>query len=189
MKEDHAVGVRWAGILAIVLNAGLVSALWLWSFLEFRSLPGSIPIHFGLAGRPDRWVERTWGSWLLIPGTALGISALVGIIGLVVAQVGAASGRWLNVPAKKVFLRLPPSDQTAILRASAPLFGWVVLPMNLLLIYIQWSIAEVARLHRPGLGVGFLAAGVLLVPAIAILPVIRLRRRILDLAKERGIEK
>jgi uncharacterized membrane protein len=53
------------------------AAGWLWT--HFDELPQRFPVHWGISGRPDRWVEKSWQA--VIAPSAVGAGVLVLILG------------------------------------------------------------------------------------------------------------
>lgn len=47
------------------MPAVLIALGYLFSAVVYPRLPEEIPIHWGLSGEPDRWVDQTWGALLL----------------------------------------------------------------------------------------------------------------------------
>jgi uncharacterized membrane protein len=54
------------GLNILLILAMLGFALWAWP-----RLPGRIPAHFGIDGRPDAWTGKGISSWFALPGVAV----------------------------------------------------------------------------------------------------------------------
>jgi len=83
------------------------------------ALPERVPMHFDLTGRADRWVERSWLAWFVLPG--LGTAMTLGFALALprwIRRLAAENSSYLNVPRKRDFARLAPD---ARLRAIAPM--------------------------------------------------------------------
>jgi uncharacterized membrane protein len=107
--------VRISAALALCALAELwLVAIWLWP-----GLPERIPMHFDLAGTPDREVERTLLNWFLLPGfgTALGLLFAFALPAWI-RGLAARNSPHLNVPRKRDFAALSPE---ARVRAVAPM--------------------------------------------------------------------
>ena len=181
MKSAHA----WAAHLC---NGIVIGGFFAFAVLTFDALPDAFPMHYALDGKPDRWVEKTWGSWLMLPVVSVGLTAFLYGIAVFVSAWGPRHPRWINVPAKKVYLRLPPEDQVRIIRSSIWALAWVAVPMNTLMFYCQWIGLQVAHKQREGLGLPFWLLILLVVPGFALLPVFGVRKLVLDAAEARGID-
>lgn len=72
---EAAPSAPWPRTWAHPVNAFLLGSLWIASAAVFASLPDRIPMHFGLGGTPDRWADRTLGSWMALPIIASGQAA------------------------------------------------------------------------------------------------------------------
>ena len=68
---------RGAGFLAHLANFLLLMAMWGLALWAYDALPDTIPVHFDAAGAPDRIVPRTYTSWLMLPGSAAGMTVLL----------------------------------------------------------------------------------------------------------------
>ena len=165
----------WAHLVNVLLVGMLIS----YSVVVYGSLPDRIPAHFDISGEPDRWVETTWGSWLLLPAIAAGVTIFFYLIGLLVRRLGARHPRWINVPAKKAFLKLEPSQREQVMREVAALLHWFVVPLNALMLYSQWVTARIALGELSRLPGAVLFAVLVGVPIIVVVYVIRIRRQIL----------
>lgn len=100
MSRRTIVGLN---VALLLVHLGLAVAVW-------DTLPSRIPIHFTASGRVDGWASLTWFSWLgpwLISASSI----------LLLYGVGRAAARmpelW-NIPEKKRFLALPPTERAAI---------------------------------------------------------------------------
>ncbi len=181
MKSSHA----WAAHLC---NLSLLGGFFAFALLTFESVPPSFPMHYGLDGTPDRWVETTWGSWLILPAISALLTAFLYAIAIFISVWGPRHPRWINVPAKKIFLQLPPEEQAVIIRTSSWALPWVAVPLNLLLFYTQWIGLQVAFDRKAGLDLPYWLLALLAVPAFAIVPLLGIRKNVLEAARRHGIE-
>lgn len=151
-----------AAVPAHVLNLVLLAVFFGYSLLVYEGLPGRLPVHYDIRGVPDRWEEKAWLAWLTLPLLSLGVTAFFYLLSPLVLWFAPRYPRWVNVPAKKVFLALPPEDQAIVARAVAAILFWFCVPMNALFLYLQWGGVRVAREewdHLPLWGMGiFLVA-------------------------------
>lgn len=73
LRDRLTLGLLFGGLL---LNLGF----WLWLIVIYRSIPQFVPLHFDVAGNPDRIVPRsevfvlpTIGSLVYLANTAVGV--------------------------------------------------------------------------------------------------------------------
>ncbi|HET8538834.1 MAG TPA: DUF1648 domain-containing protein [Anaeromyxobacter sp.] len=92
--------------------------------------PARIPLHFDLAGVPDRWGDRSWGNTLAVPLVGLAITALI-YAGARIVGWARRHPELLDLPDKKAFLALPPDLQEPIWRQMKALFYWLAVPQTL----------------------------------------------------------
>ncbi|MFH1763609.1 MAG: DUF1648 domain-containing protein [Gemmatimonadota bacterium] len=85
--------VNWVLILGFV-----AAALWAWP-----RLPDQIPTHFGADGLADAWGKRTFGSWFMIPGIALLLTAGMGWFRRMIPRRPG----WVNLPDRTMLADLP----------------------------------------------------------------------------------
>lgn len=125
-------------VLSMLAVWGL--AAWLWP-----GLPERVPIHFDLAGNPDRWAAKSWWSWFALPalGTALGAG-----LGLFVpwwmVRLARANSPWLNVPWRERFRALPTEARVRAVQGPAPWFAALAICVQVLLGWIAYGSARVA---------------------------------------------
>ncbi len=63
--------------VAHALNALSVLGTFAVAILGHAGQPDRVPVHFDLAGIPNRWVDKSWGNTLAVPLLALGTTALI----------------------------------------------------------------------------------------------------------------
>lgn len=116
---------------AHAVNVLLLVATFATAIARHASQPGRIPLHFDLAGLPDRWGEKSWGTTLAVPLVAVGLTALV-YAGAWIVGWARRNPAMLNLPDKAAFLALPPSLQEPIWRQLRAMFFWLAVPETLL---------------------------------------------------------
>jgi uncharacterized membrane protein len=90
---------RFFGFVNWVLILGMVAAaLWAWP-----RLPDQIPTHFGANGQAVAWGAKTLGSWFMIPGIALFLTAGMGWFRSMMPRRPG----WVNLPDKTRLAELP----------------------------------------------------------------------------------
>jgi len=124
-----------------VANAALALGLLIASIYVYPDLPDRIPLHFGVDGTPDRWGDRSLGSWLLLPLIGLGMHALMyGLSAFIVRKP-----KLVNMPDKKKLLELPPHLQKWVLGGIAQMMylsALTLLVMFSVLQYAMWRTAH-----------------------------------------------
>jgi hypothetical protein len=125
---NDAMEVR-AVRVAHAINALVVLATFAAAILGHRQQPDRVPVHFDLAGSPDRWAHKSWNNTLAVPLLSLATTAFI--------YVSAQVMRWarrhpaiLNLPDKEAFLALPPELQDPIWRQMKALIYWVAVPVT-----------------------------------------------------------
>ncbi len=123
-----------ANLVLLLLTAFFVNA-------SYHRLPERIPMHFDMAGRPDRWSGRVSIIMLVvIPFVLTGIFYL--LIRLV-PRFGA-NPRYLNIPRKAEFLRLPPEKQDVYWALYKEFFAGLAAALNLLFYLIIRATVQIA---------------------------------------------
>lgn len=119
-------------IAAIVLLLVLVGG----SIAAWPSLPGQIPTHFGLTGRPDSYATKSITSWFVLP--------LIGV--LTWALVAASSyfaikhPQLLNIPEKQAYIDLPEENRPPVARHIRDLLDAVGVHILLVFGIIQFGV-------------------------------------------------
>lgn len=153
--------MRFAARITTILLAGL----WLGSLVAWPHLPARMPIHFGINGRADHWVETSLLAWFGLPLLALAL-----VLG------NAALVRWLprrpelfNHPDKQRFLALPAPYRAPVIRRMQEFLHWISVQVVLLFGLIQVAILRTALGATSST---FMVA--VLVLAVAVLPMLLL---------------
>lgn len=138
---------------ARVLNLAALVGLAGWSAWAYPSLPATYPIHFDLAGRPDRWAEKGPWLWAGLPLVALVLSALLHSTRAIARRTPAL----LNVPRKDLYLELDATARERVLDRVAGFLDVTALLTTLLLWGIQaivWHTARTGSVWSEGLLTG-----------------------------------
>jgi uncharacterized membrane protein len=120
--------------LAHLLNILVILALFIYAAATYAGLPERIPVHFTESGFPDRWADKSWGNWLLLPLVALGLTCLFYATTYLV-DLAKKHPRWLSLPGKKEFLALPEEKQAPVWRRMKSMLYWTAVPMNMMILY------------------------------------------------------
>jgi uncharacterized membrane protein len=138
MTEQPSPGsLRTPGM---VVTAAVTGAIWLghavFARLAVSWLPARYPVHFNIAGQPDRWAERGGVEWYLLV-------LLGGVVGLALTMLGLyfhkLPVRRINMPDKQRLLALSPERRAPVLRVAA----WMVLLLALLVVTLFASLQVV----------------------------------------------
>jgi uncharacterized membrane protein len=121
-------------LVLIALMGGYVASV-------YPRLPGRIPIHFNMAGEPDRWSGR--GGLVLLPVLAVLMTAGLYLV-IRLTPKWAANPRYLNIPHKAEFLRLPAEKQAAYWNLYKEFFAALAAAMNLLFYLIVRATVRIA---------------------------------------------
>ncbi len=95
----------------------------------YSGLPERIPIHFDFAGHPDRWGGRS--SFVLLAGIAWGMTLLFYILCRSLPRLGR-NARYLNIPHKEEFLKLPEDKRMIYWSLLAEFLSGLMVGLNLL---------------------------------------------------------
>ncbi|MGY1722991.1 DUF1648 domain-containing protein [Blastococcus sp. SYSU DS0533] len=145
---------RWWFLGGAVSSA----AAWGWSLVR---LPDRVPVHFGGAGDPDRWVGRAealWTSGLLAVGMALLFAGLVRL-------VHRAPAHLFNVPPPEHWKR--PEHLPHLRALVADDLWWIGAWTLLLIAAVQVLVVRAAQLADPRLdGWAFAVLGLYLLAVL-----------------------
>lgn len=126
--------------LEIAAAVGIL-AIALFLFQSWASLPPTIPVHFGLTGKPDAWGSKQI-LWILL--------ALVVVLYLGLTVVNRFPHTF-NYP-------YPITEQNALrqYQLALGLMGWMKADLIWLFAFIEWQMLQVGLGASQGLGVAFL---------------------------------
>ena len=125
-----------------LLNLTLLLLMGMAVTSAFPRLPARVPMHFDLAGRPDRWSGRS-GLVVLVVMAAVMTGLLYLIIRL--TPKWAVNPRYLNIPRKEEFLRLPAEKQAAYWAVYREFFAGLAVAVNLLFYLILRGTIRIAE--------------------------------------------
>lgn len=124
------------GMAALTALTGL--ALW-------TILPDRFPTHFDLAGRPDRFADRSSLEFFLLPVLSLVLTALLLGITRWIGRLADAHPDWINVPNKERFLALAPAQRRLAMEPARIALSWIAVHLNGLFLYILIGTERVAN--------------------------------------------
>lgn len=143
-----------------LLNLALLGMMGMTVAAALPRLPDRIPMHFDFAGRPDRWSGRS-GLLVLVALAVVMTGVLYVIIGL--TSRWARNPRYLNIPHKAEFLRLPAEKQAAYWTVYKEFFAGLAAAVNLLFMLILRGTVRIAE------GSASLLPFKLMVPALVVM--------------------
>lgn len=126
--------MRSKGIFA--LNLALIAAAIIASVALWGMLPEQVPIHFNLSGEPDRWVERSFFSWYVLPLVALGVVVFF----LALIRLATRNPKLWNVPNPKLWLALSPEQREPVVEIFRRFMGWTSLRVSIIMIIVQAAV-------------------------------------------------
>lgn len=187
--DDHTSGIdserprstyRKLAVAALLASILTLAGLWMLAAILWHGLPDRFPVHFNLKGEPDGFVRKEYANWYMLPLTGAGTTALLLGLTFVIRPFTRGEAKWLNVPRKKDFLKLPPEARE---RALAPLYALIwgsPAPVNLVFTYVVSGMYSVATKRTAGLSMIPMIVGLALVFAWTGLGIMGLRRAIID---------
>ncbi|MCK5945340.1 MAG: DUF1648 domain-containing protein [Planctomycetes bacterium] len=135
-------------VLAMLSVWGL--AAWFWP-----ELPERIPMHFDMAGDPDRFADKSVWSWFLMPtlGTVLTIGVGLLLPGWI-RSMAASNSALLNMPDRRRFRALPTEARLRVVEHTMLPLRILALLLQGLFAWIVYSSAQVALGHWSRLPTG-----------------------------------
>ena len=144
-------------------NLSLLFLTCLFVYSSYPGLPARIPMHFDLAGRPDRWDGR--GGIVFLAVLALAMTAVLYAVIWLTPRI-AKNSRTVNIPRKQEFLRLSAEKQESYWAVFKEFFAALALAINLLFYLILRGMVRIAMGEASLLPIG------IAVPGFALLAVI-----------------
>lgn len=191
-EDDHSRGIdselprspyRALAVGALVASILTRAALWVLAAVVWPHLPDRFPAHFNLKGEPDRFVRKEFASWYMLPLIAAGTTVLLAGVSFIIRPMTRGDARWLNVPRKKDFVRLPPEARARALMPLWALLWGTPAPMNVMFAYVVWGTYLVATKRSATLSMTPMIVALVLVLAWTAVGIIALRRAIIDEVK------
>jgi len=108
----------------------------------YPRLPARVPMHFDLAGRPDRWSGR--GGLIALVVMA---AVMTGVLYLIIRLTPkwAVNPRYLNIPHKEEFLQLPEEKRDAYWAVYREFFAALAASVNLMFYLILRGTIRIAE--------------------------------------------
>lgn len=112
-----------------VLNAGLLALITYTILSRYSSLPDRVPVHFGIAGNPDRWGSKS--DLFIFVALVWGLTLLFYVFILAVPRLGR-NPQLLNLPHKEEFLKLTPEKQAPYWELLREFMAGMAVSVNLI---------------------------------------------------------
>jgi len=122
-------------------NLTLLLLTGIFVYRSFPHLPERIPMHFDMAGRPDRWGGR--GGFVILFVVPLVITAVFYVLIRFVPGLGA-SARRMNIPHREEFLKLPAEKRDVYWSLLKEFFAGLAVAINLLFYLIIRGTVRIA---------------------------------------------
>jgi hypothetical protein len=122
--------VSWGLLLALIAHAAAT----------YGTLPEHVPTHLDLAGNPDRYSEKSFTRWFLLPGGAL---LLLILFELMTARLPSQPGM-LNIPDKERFLAMPRRWQAPVIVEAVLLMDVAAAGVVAIFGLVQWRLTRIA---------------------------------------------
>ena len=162
------------GRILFFLHLALIIAQWILPLSAMSSLPDQVPVHFDLAGNPDRFASKT--SWEMWFGSIIG--TFLGALVIVLMRFPGA----YNVPRKAEIAALPTTQRERIhdlMREMLLAIFTIVQVLVLALVATIFALASATTMKMPWvLIVAFMAAPL----AVGIIYLVRISSAV-DVAK------
>ncbi|HPR64259.1 MAG TPA: DUF1648 domain-containing protein [Thermoanaerobaculia bacterium] len=133
------MSVRNGWLLNIVLM--FFHGVFLW--MSYGSLPRRIPIHFNLAGQPDRFARTSILLWVTPLLIVMGFSFFFYLMSLGVRWVGRQNPGALTIPLKPIFLKLPRERQEILVGMMEGHLALQAILISCLFIFLQMAVLGV----------------------------------------------
>jgi hypothetical protein len=127
-----------ANLILLLLTGVLV-------YQSIPRLPERVPMHFDIAGHPDRWSGRGGLVWLSV--LPLIITVILYLFMHYVPRLGA-NARSMNIPRKEEFLKLPADKRDIYWAVFGEFFAGLAAATNLLFYLIIRGTVKVAMGER-----------------------------------------
>lgn len=138
----------------------------LFSVATYSTLPDQIPQHLNAAGEVTRTMQRSFWSWLLLPGIAGLTLGLVSWSGAFVAR----KPQYFNFPEKERFLKIPAEFHGPVLVRMRETLDVTGIFLILVMGYVQFMMWRSAQgTNVQGMSIGLIVGTVMFTPAILIL--------------------
>ena len=154
-----------------VLLVLVTLAVWGLAIGYWSELPDTIPMHFGMNGKPDRFADKTVLSWFWMPTLGTVFAVLIGFVGPGwLRGMAHANSEMLNMPDRKRFRALSADARVRVMDATLMPLMWLGIVLQALFGWIVYSSAQVAleNWQRTPMTVTLVAIGLIMVCSVAL---------------------
>lgn len=157
----------------------LVLGQWLLPLAFCDSLPNRVPVHFDLAGNPDRFAEKSgWELWVgPMAGTFMGILTLIALRFPIV---------W-SIPRKDEIDSLPPLPRSRLYDLVREMILAIFVFVQAMFLTITWMTISFAKATTPAFPWALILTYVLAPLAVVMVYLVRISRALDDAKREAGI--
>jgi len=124
-----------------LVNLSLLFLIGFFVYSSYPRLPARIPMHFNMAGRPDRWDGR--GGIVVLAVLALAMTTALYAVTWLTPRL-TKNSRYVNIPRKQEFLRLSAEKQESYWAVFKEFFAALALAINLLFYLILRGMVRIA---------------------------------------------
>jgi uncharacterized membrane protein len=138
-KEEIMNSSRIA-LIAHLLNLVIIIALFMFCIQVYNELPDQIPTHYNFSGQPNRWTERSMGSWLTIPVIFVFVTAFLYSIAIFLPKF-ASKPNLVNLPpkSKEKFMAMTLDQRRIVLKSMSVYFFWFPVFINLMILWMRYE--------------------------------------------------
>jgi len=146
------------------LNLAAIAGGWAFAVLTYAHLPERFPAHWNLAGEVDRWANKSWAEWLLLPiiGTILALLML-----WLAVKLPKIPASLINVPDKERFMELRAEQRAPVIALLMQMLLLLTALQTVIFVGIHWAMYKTALGESPS--IAWAAMGVLGVVYFAVL--------------------
>ena len=145
METPHSPEARSDARIPFLIACGMTAVNVLTGVALWPLLPDRFPVHFDLAGQPDRFADGSSLEFFLLPGLSLVLTALLLGITRWIDRLASDHPEWINVPNKERFLALRPEQRRLAMHPARSALSWIAVHLNGLFLYILIGTERVAN--------------------------------------------
>jgi len=137
-EEKTSTALRFC----LVLNLVLLLLIAILGATSWGRLPDKVPVHFGVDGTPNRWINRG-GEFLFLFFIPWLLTALLFAFSRLIPWM-RNHPQWINIPHKERFLALPQERQEPFFTSMQVHFMLMAVTLNLLFLGLIYATIQVA---------------------------------------------
>lgn len=157
----------------------LVLAQWLIPLAAYQSLPDRVPVHFDMAGNPDRWASKTgWELWI---GPI--IATFMAALAIVLLRFPQA----FNVPRKAEIAALPPEPRARLHDLMREMILAIFVCVLLLMLAINAMVLRLATSSGGSPSFALIILAMVVPLAVVLVYMVRITRAADEAKREAGM--